>query len=75
MCGIVSFVGQGPAVMPIRDALKRLEYRGYDSAGMATPERGRLAVARTAHRSARAHSNANANCDIRLHWEVQAATD
>ena len=43
MCGIVGFVGQGPAVMPILDALKRLEYRGYDSAGIATLERGRLA--------------------------------
>ena len=43
MCGIVGFVGQGPAVMPILDALKRLEYRGYDSACIATLERGRLA--------------------------------
>jgi glutamine---fructose-6-phosphate transaminase (isomerizing) len=43
MCGIVGFVGQGPAVVPILDALKRLEYRGYDSAGIATLDRGRLA--------------------------------
>jgi glutamine---fructose-6-phosphate transaminase (isomerizing) len=42
MCGIVAFVGRGPAVAPILDALRRLEYRGYDSAGIATLERGLL---------------------------------
>src|SRR5437899_7381765 len=43
MCGIVGVVGRGPAAAPIMDALKRLEYRGYDSAGVATLERGHLA--------------------------------
>src|ERR1700737_873491 len=42
MCGIVGFVGRGPAAVPILDALRRLEYRGYDSAGIATLERGLL---------------------------------
>ena len=42
MCGIVGFIGRGPAAAPILDALKRLEYRGYDSAGIATLERGLL---------------------------------
>ena len=42
MCGIVAFVGRGPAAAPILDALRRLEYRGYDSAGIATLERGLL---------------------------------
>ena len=42
MCGIVGVVGQGPAAAPILAALKRLEYRGYDSAGIATLERGLL---------------------------------
>jgi glucosamine--fructose-6-phosphate aminotransferase (isomerizing) len=42
MCGIVGFVGRGPAAVPILDALRRLEYRGYDSAGIATLERGHL---------------------------------
>ena len=42
MCGIVGFVGRGPAAAPILDALKRLEYRGYNSAGIATIERGIL---------------------------------
>src|SRR4051794_5969708 len=42
MCGIVGVVGQGPAAAPILDALRRLEYRGYDSAGIATLEDGLL---------------------------------
>ena len=42
MCGIVGIVGQKPVAPLIVDALKRLEYRGYDSAGVATIEGGRL---------------------------------
>ena len=42
MCGIVGVLGHGPVAGPIVDALKRLEYRGYDSAGVATLEHGRL---------------------------------
>ncbi|MET0169611.1 MAG: glutamine--fructose-6-phosphate aminotransferase, partial [Aliihoeflea sp.] len=36
MCGIVGIVGTRPVAPLIVDALKRLEYRGYDSAGVAT---------------------------------------
>jgi len=43
MCGIVGIVGHSPVAPLIVDALKRLEYRGYDSAGVATIERGELA--------------------------------
>src|SRR5208337_1493408 len=42
MCGIVGILGRGPVAGPIIEALKRLEYRGYDSAGVATLENGRL---------------------------------
>ncbi len=42
MCGIVGVLGRGPVAGPIVNALKRLEYRGYDSAGVATLESGRL---------------------------------
>ena len=42
MCGIVGIVGHTPVAPLIVDALKRLEYRGYDSAGVATIERGEL---------------------------------
>ena len=43
MCGIVGIVGHSPVAPLIVDALKRLEYRGYDSAGVATIEHGELA--------------------------------
>ncbi len=43
MCGIVGILGQGPVAGSLVDALKRLEYRGYDSAGIATLENGKLA--------------------------------
>src|SRR4029079_8668382 len=42
MCGIVGIVGREPVAIQLVDALKRLEYRGYDSAGIATLEDGRL---------------------------------
>ena len=42
MCGIVGIVGERPVAPLIVDALKRLEYRGYDSAGVATLEEGSL---------------------------------
>ncbi|KQT83279.1 glucosamine--fructose-6-phosphate aminotransferase [Methylobacterium sp. Leaf465] len=42
MCGIVGIVGREAVAGPVVEALRRLEYRGYDSAGMATLEAGRL---------------------------------
>ncbi len=42
MCGIVGILGNGAAAPRLVEALKRLEYRGYDSAGVATLERGEL---------------------------------
>ena len=42
MCGIVGILGKTPVAMQVVDALKRLEYRGYDSAGVATLEHGHL---------------------------------
>ena len=47
MCGIVGYIGQGQdAQQVILDALRRLEYRGYDSAGVAIFERGRISIRR-----------------------------
>jgi glutamine---fructose-6-phosphate transaminase (isomerizing) len=42
MCGIVGILGSKPVAADIVDALRRLEYRGYDSAGVATIESGQL---------------------------------
>ena len=42
MCGIVGILGNKPVAVDLVDALRRLEYRGYDSAGVATVENGHL---------------------------------
>jgi glucosamine--fructose-6-phosphate aminotransferase (isomerizing) len=42
MCGIIAILGNAPVALGMVDALKRLEYRGYDSAGVATLDHGRL---------------------------------
>ncbi len=42
MCGIVGILGNEPVAGAMVEALKRLEYRGYDSAGVATLEGGKL---------------------------------
>ncbi|WP_040619971.1 glutamine--fructose-6-phosphate transaminase (isomerizing) [Rhodovulum sp. PH10] len=42
MCGIIGILGREPVAPQMVDALKRLEYRGYDSAGVATLEGGHL---------------------------------
>src|SRR3954471_21460942 len=40
MCGIVGYVGGRPALSIVLDGLRRLEYRGYDSAGVAVIDSG-----------------------------------
>jgi len=42
MCGIIGVLSRGAAVPILLEGLKRLEYRGYDSAGIATIEDGRI---------------------------------
>jgi glucosamine--fructose-6-phosphate aminotransferase (isomerizing) len=44
MCGIVGYTGPRPAAALVLEGLKRLEYRGYDSAGLAVVDDGRLEV-------------------------------
>jgi len=52
MCGIVGYVGHRDAVSFILPGLRRLEYRGYDSAGIATVSRSSLDVRKTTGRIA-----------------------
>jgi glucosamine--fructose-6-phosphate aminotransferase (isomerizing) len=46
MCGIVGYVGHQEATDVLLDGLRRLEYRGYDSAGVAVPQDGHLVTCR-----------------------------
>ena len=48
MCGIVGYVGERPALDVVMQGLRRLEYRGYDSAGVAVLDGAELAVERRA---------------------------
>src|SRR5262245_40241755 len=52
MCGIVGYVGARAAEPILLEGLRRLEYRGYDSAGVATLATGRLHVRKRAGRVA-----------------------
>ncbi|RCK80657.1 MAG: Glucosamine--fructose-6-phosphate aminotransferase [isomerizing] [Candidatus Ozemobacter sibiricus] len=46
MCGIIGYIGDQPANEVIFDGLTRLEYRGYDSAGIAVLDGGRIVLAK-----------------------------
>jgi glutamine---fructose-6-phosphate transaminase (isomerizing) len=48
MCGIVGYVGDGQALPVLLEGMRKLEYRGYDSAGVAVIDDGRIDVARKA---------------------------
>src|SRR3989344_2802175 len=46
MCGIFGYIGQKEALPFLIEGLKKLEYRGYDSAGVATLDKGKLFVSK-----------------------------
>ncbi len=50
MCGIIGYVGSRPALPILYEGLRRLEYRGYDSAGIALVEPGRISISKSAGR-------------------------
>jgi glucosamine--fructose-6-phosphate aminotransferase (isomerizing) len=50
MCGIVGYIGPDQAIDFLIEGLRRLEYRGYDSSGVATIDEGEFSVVKTAGR-------------------------
>ena len=47
MCGIVGYIGENCASPVLLDGLKKLEYRGYDSAGIAVSDHGTVRIKKT----------------------------
>ena len=48
MCGITGYIGSKQVVPTLIDGLRRLEYRGYDSAGVAVVRDGAIGLRRSA---------------------------
>ncbi len=61
MCGIVAYIGHKPAQPLLLEGLKRLEYRGYDSAGIAMLHAGKITVIKKAGRIANLENAMNSN--------------
>ena len=53
MCGIIGYIGDKPVVPVLLGGLRRLEYRGYDSAGVALVNDGEIEISRSAGKLAR----------------------
>ena len=68
MCGIVGYVGPREATPIILDGLKRLEYRGYDSAGLAVISDNQINVRRDAGKLSRFTHYRSYLC--RTNWQI-----
>ena len=61
MCGIVGYVGKKDCTKVLLDSLSKLEYRGYDSAGVAVFENGKIKTEKTKGRIAQLEEKINRN--------------
>ena len=68
MCGIVGYVGHQDATTIILNGLKRLEYRGYDSAGLAVIENGHIEVRREVGKLSRLSALVNESPSSWTYW-------
>ncbi len=62
MCGIVGYIGKDEAVPVLLGGLKKLEYRGYDSAGVAVLQDGKIDVRRSVGKLANLEQSLNGAC-------------
>jgi len=67
MCGIVGYIGERDATPIILNGLKRLEYRGYDSAGLAVLDNGNIEIRRDAGKLSRLEALV---CDTPIHGKI-----
>jgi glutamine---fructose-6-phosphate transaminase (isomerizing) len=78
MCGIIGYVGAGPVAERLLEGLEVLEYRGYDSAGVALDRGGELEVQRVvgpvAHLSQVVEGDSDANGGLgHTRWATHGA--
>ncbi len=64
MCGIVGYIGKKPATPILINGLKRLEYRGYDSAGIAIMENGKINITKQVGKIAALESILNGSISV-----------
>ena len=64
MCGIVGYSGPQSAITPLIEGLRRLEYRGYDSAGIALGVPGKLFIEKKAGKLANLESSLDSSIPI-----------
>ena len=68
MCGIAGIIGKQPVVPLLLKSLKRLEYRGYDSSGIATLEEGILQRRRAKGKLDNLEAQLHKKTALRNHW-------
>ena len=75
MCGIVAYIGRSNALPVLMDGLRRLEYRGYDSAGVAIFEGGQIHLRKSVGRIANLAEEIEKNPAIKNYADAIAMTE
>jgi glucosamine--fructose-6-phosphate aminotransferase (isomerizing) len=72
VCGIIGYLGPGNAVPILLDGLKRLEYRGYDSAGVAVLREGKILVRRVKGKIRDLDESSGVSLEEAAGWGIRA---